>query len=390
MKSAVRTVVAIVALLLLGAYLPVRAQSALYFPATGHNLTDSEGFLSFWQANNGERLLGYPVTEVLIVRDQPVQYFERGRLEQQVDAATGTATVRLGRVGGEYAEEMWKSFVPPARSRTGRTFENGFTLREPFLSAWERLGGEALLGAPISEPVWERTERGQVRVQYFANVRLERNPARVGTPEEVVPGPLGRALALLRGYDLTPVANLGAATYGPSAAQPANVASLDVTPTPIPPTPAPKPQATAAPKATATPQQASKPAAAAPFRTDGKLIVVSLRDQWAYAYEDGKQVWDAPVSTGRDGMETPTGTYKIYTKLRSQTMDGVDNGVPWEVPDVPHVMYFNGGVALHGTYWHNRFGSGARLSHGCVNLPLKPAAWLYEWAPVGTLVKVTQ
>jgi len=52
-------------------------------------------------------------------------------------------------------------------------------------------------------------------------------------------------------------------------------------------------------------------------------------------------------------------------------------------------MYINGGVALHGTYWHNQFGTGARLSHGCVNLPLRAAAWLYKWAPVGTAVRVT-
>jgi lipoprotein-anchoring transpeptidase ErfK/SrfK len=53
------------------------------------------------------------------------------------------------------------------------------------------------------------------------------------------------------------------------------------------------------------------------------------------------------------------------------------------------VMYINGGVALHGTYWHNLFGSGARPSHGCVNLPLRAAKWLYGWAPVGTPVRVT-
>jgi lipoprotein-anchoring transpeptidase ErfK/SrfK len=69
-------------------------------------------------------------------------------------------------------------------------------------------------------------------------------------------------------------------------------------------------------------------------------------------------------------------------------MRGVYQGVPWVVPDVPNVMYIVGGVALHGTYWHNRFGTGARPSHGCVNLPLRSAAWLYSWAPVGTPVKV--
>jgi lipoprotein-anchoring transpeptidase ErfK/SrfK len=53
-------------------------------------------------------------------------------------------------------------------------------------------------------------------------------------------------------------------------------------------------------------------------------------------------------------------------------------------------MYINGSVALHGAYWHNLFGSGVRLSHGCINLPLDSAAWLYKWAPVGTTVVVHQ
>jgi lipoprotein-anchoring transpeptidase ErfK/SrfK len=57
------------------------------------------------------------------------------------------------------------------------------------------------------------------------------------------------------------------------------------------------------------------------------------------------------------------------------------------VPDVPWVLYFtNSGHALHGTYWHNNFGT--PMSHGCINLPLDVAAWLYDWAPVGTPVLV--
>jgi lipoprotein-anchoring transpeptidase ErfK/SrfK len=126
-------------------------------------------------------------------------------------------------------------------------------------------------------------------------------------------------------------------------------------------------------------------------RSSGKArrIVVNLSKQWLYAYEDDRLVFDAPVATGRDGMNTPTGNFQIYAKLPLQTMDGVTDGKYWVVPNVPHVMYFSGGVALHGTYWHNLFGTGARPSHGCVNLPLKSAAWLYEWAPVGTPVRVT-
>jgi lipoprotein-anchoring transpeptidase ErfK/SrfK len=88
-------------------------------------------------------------------------------------------------------------------------------------------------------------------------------------------------------------------------------------------------------------------------------------------------------------METPTGNYAVYAKTKSQTMRGVTDGEGWVVPNVPSVMYFNGDVALHGTYWHNLFGSGVRVSHGCVNVPLDSAAWLYNWTPIGTPVRVT-
>lgn len=116
-------------------------------------------------------------------------------------------------------------------------------------------------------------------------------------------------------------------------------------------------------------------------------IEVSLARQWLYAYEGDELVFDAPVTTGRDGWETPTGTFAILQKLKKHDMRGRERGEEWDVPNVPNVMYFReGGFALHGTYWHNLFGTGARTSHGCVNLPLDAAEVLYNWAPVGTPV----
>jgi hypothetical protein len=126
-----------------------------------------------------------------------------------------------------------------------------------------------------------------------------------------------------------------------------------------------------------------------PGETSGyKRIVVDLSDQWLYTYAGDELVFDTGVSTGRDGWETPTGRFAIYLKLRSQTMTGSRNGEQWVVPDVPHVMYIYRDVALHGTYWHDQFGTGLRLSHGCINLSLEAARLLFAWAPVGTPVYV--
>jgi lipoprotein-anchoring transpeptidase ErfK/SrfK len=292
--------------------------------------------------------------------------------------------VTTGRVGAEYAEALWKNFpaAPPHRPIAGeRVFaETGHTLREPFLGFWQAGGGLEFFGAPISEVTWELTARGRQQVQYFERARLERDPQPSGAGDEIQAGAIGRALAILRGADTAPIANVGYASFGPPAPAAPDTAPLD-RPAPTA-APAPPPAQPTAPK----PQPRADPPAAS---GGAKRIVVNLSDQWLYAYQDGQQVFDAPVSTGRDGMETPTGSYAIYAKLPIQTMDGVLDGKRWVVPDVPNVMYINGGVALHGTYWHNRFGTGARLSHGCVNLPLDAAAWLYSWAPMGTRVDVT-
>jgi len=118
-----------------------------------------------------------------------------------------------------------------------------------------------------------------------------------------------------------------------------------------------------------------------------KSIVVSIGQQVMTVYRKDTVVLSSYVSTGKSSFDTPLGTYAVLSKLPSQTMEGVIGGEYYNVPDVPWVMYFtNGGHALHGTYWHSNFGT--PMSHGCVNLPLDVAAWLYDWAPVGTPVLI--
>jgi lipoprotein-anchoring transpeptidase ErfK/SrfK len=386
-------VLLIVALATTDAATPASAQaSALYFPRTGHHLTDDHGFLSFWRNHDGPRLLGFPVTETSIVEGiGPTQYFEKGRLEH-VAAPDGTPVVRTGAVVAEYIAALYRTFPPrPDRQPVEGELlfaETGHSVREPFLGFWQTAGGVEFFGMPISEPLWEQTAAGLRQVQYFERARLERVPTLAGAPDEIQVSDLGRALAELRGLNTAPVPNRGFEIFGPPVPAAPDVAPLNApsgAPTPPPaarPSPSPRTPAPSPPT-----NRASVPAP----RSAGKAkrIVINLSKQWLYAYEDDRLVFDAPVATGRDGMNTPTGNFQIYAKLPVQTMDGVTDGKYWVVPNVPHVMYFSGGVALHGTYWHNLFGTGARPSHGCVNLPLKSAAWLYEWAPVGTPVRVT-
>jgi hypothetical protein len=140
MKALARYVASLLLALLLvlaGAPLARAEGGALYFPATGHSLTDDQGFLSFWQAHGGERLLGLPISEATDVDGLTAQYFERGRLEQVVDAATGAAQVRTGRVGAEYAEALWKQFAPAPPRKAANTQADeapGHTQRQHILS----------------------------------------------------------------------------------------------------------------------------------------------------------------------------------------------------------------------------------------------------------------
>lgn len=113
-----------------------------------------------------------------------------------------------------------------------------------------------------------------------------------------------------------------------------------------------------------------------------RWIDVDLTNQMVYAYEGDTVVNSFLVSTGTRSTPTVTGKYKIWIKLKKTNMSGPG----YYLADVPYVMYFYKGYGLHGTYWHNNFGT--PMSHGCVNLRIPDAEWLYYWASEGTVVNV--
>ena len=129
----------------------------------------------------------------------------------------------------------------------------------------------------------------------------------------------------------------------------------------------------------------SKACAPKPLPTGERWIEVNLSTQYLIAWVGNTRVNETYVSTGKPGFETPTGTFRILTRYWTQTMSGCIQGECYYVPDVPKVQYFtNFGHALHGAYWHNDFGR--TRSHGCVNLPLAFADWLWYWATYGTRI----
>jgi len=117
-------------------------------------------------------------------------------------------------------------------------------------------------------------------------------------------------------------------------------------------------------------------------RSGQRWIEIDRRSQTLTAWQGNKQVYTVTVSTGKSTTPTPSGIFKIQTKHPTARMRGED----YNIADVPHVMYYSGNYAIHGAYWHRSFG--IPISHGCTNVAPDHAAWLYQWASVGTTVVV--
>ncbi len=110
-----------------------------------------------------------------------------------------------------------------------------------------------------------------------------------------------------------------------------------------------------------------------------KTIIVHLkRPQRIEAFEYGDcQVLESKVSAGLHPGWTPKGEFRVFRKRLSRYMQGRD----FDLPGVDFVQYFTDeGVALHGAYWRTKEQFGSPYSHGCVNLSLEDARWLYRWS----------
>lgn len=124
-----------------------------------------------------------------------------------------------------------------------------------------------------------------------------------------------------------------------------------------------------------------------PEGVEGKRwISVNLDEQTITAYEDGQLVYATVVSTGRYGAWTQPGTFEVWAKLERDNMTGGIGEGFYYLEDVPWVLYYDQARALHGTYWHNQFGT--PNSRGCVNISITDARWFFEFAQEGTWVHV--
>lgn len=119
-------------------------------------------------------------------------------------------------------------------------------------------------------------------------------------------------------------------------------------------------------------------------------VIVDTRNQNVYVYGPFDEVWFiSRCVTGRRGWNIPSGNYKIRTKERNRYLDGRQYGEDYHLW-VYYWMPFFGGAGLHdagwrSTFWidHNYYGS-----HGCINLPIETAKFIYNHSKVGTRVIV--
>ncbi len=137
-----------------------------------------------------------------------------------------------------------------------------------------------------------------------------------------------------------------------------------------------------------------------------QVVVVSLAEQWARMYDNGKLVHADKVTTGAPDLPSPPGIHCVMTKQAPFTMTSpYPKGDPRYYNPTPvsyAMLYSNYGFFMHDAWWRylpDGFGKYTNLphydpiafnngSHGCINFPSGDAAWLFHWVQLGTPVIV--
>jgi lipoprotein-anchoring transpeptidase ErfK/SrfK len=355
-----------------GSSLSWSAPRTVYIPETGQTL--DQLFLDLWRNAGGASAFGYPITpEITLPNGHVVQYLQYARFEYWPEGDADGNTVLLGKLGEELrpisVRRTMASFssrgqtesivgtsslveakawipIPTDPAPDDKSFvyveKTKHTIRGNFLSFWYDTGGEDYIGNPLTEEY----VKGDTTYQVFERGQLSYNET-----DGVMMVPVGKILADKYKLDQSPVSQGDYPTYDES---------LFVKPGPV----------------------------YGEIDPNKELWVdINLSSQYMIVYSGDTIVMESYVSTGRPGFETPTGTFYVNTMLDYDDMEGVLGGEYYNVPQVPDVMYFtNVGHAIHGAYWHNNFGN--VMSHGCINLPMDVADWLYSKAHVGMRIVI--
>jgi hypothetical protein len=117
-----------------------------------------------------------------------------------------------------------------------------------------------------------------------------------------------------------------------------------------------------------------------PPRDRGVRMLVSLPLQKAWVFDDGKLIDTTPVSTGKRGHGTPTGSFPILQKKVHHRSNKYSNA---PMPYMQRLTWT--GIAIHAGHL-----PGYPASHGCIRLPRAFAKKLYGLTDYGTKVTITR
>jgi hypothetical protein len=123
-----------------------------------------------------------------------------------------------------------------------------------------------------------------------------------------------------------------------------------------------------------------KDAAKFPAPTGPLQIVVSIAKQRVALFSDGKQIAEAPVSTGTFGHETPLGVFAVISKARYHESN-LYSSAP--MPYMQRITW--SGIALHEGPL-----PGHAASHGCIRLPGPFASGLFKVTKLGVRVIIVR
>lgn len=123
-----------------------------------------------------------------------------------------------------------------------------------------------------------------------------------------------------------------------------------------------------------------------------RWVDVDISRQTATAMLGNQPIYVAYVTTGKDGWETPKGTWHILYRVADETMTSAAIGAEeyYVLKHVLYTQYFtNAGHALHLNYWRDDYYFGhIRSSHGCVGMRLADAEFFWNYVGVGSRVVV--
>jgi lipoprotein-anchoring transpeptidase ErfK/SrfK len=128
----------------------------------------------------------------------------------------------------------------------------------------------------------------------------------------------------------------------------------------------------------------------------GQVIVVSFIEEALRVYDNGQLVHSFLITAGRPELPPVPGLWAPLWRRNHITFHSAfPKGSPYWYPDTPinyAVLYHEGGYYLHDSWWRNDYGPGTQFyhvdssgntsadygSHGCINMPLTEAQWVYE------------